>query len=430
MKSNQKLTVLFWHRKSKADAIGMAPIICRISIDGSDAEFSIGKKVSSEHWDTEAKKAKGGSEARSINKRIIQISADLERHFTVLQMEHSHISPIMLRNVFNGLPFDHRKGMINRAVQQSSTILTLTDGFIKDFEQMVDRGLRSGETLRQWRSTRNKILEFVLYAFGKNDLDLHDIDYSFAARFYRYLTVERGKALQEAAAKKQIKNTKQILSIAESDGMISKNPIQKFRCGGDETDIQPLEFQQVCLLWQKRLPIKRLEEVRDVFVFQCFTGFAFQDVHALTDSHVVKVGLNGEKWLIKERGKTGVPEMVPVMPIIEQLIEKYRHHECRIVLGRLLPVSSNARYNGYLKEIGVLCGLDRELNTHLARHTFADMMLNVFGFSLEEVSKMLGHKTIRTTQRYAKVKKNKISQTWERVRSHVFTEDGQLKQIG
>src|SRR5690606_32892044 len=155
--------------------------------------------------------------------------ADLERHFTILQMEHSHISPIMLRNVFNGLPFDHRKGMINRAVQQSSTILTLTDGFIKDFEQMVDRGLRSGETLRQWRSTRNKILEFVLYAFGKNDLDLQDIDYSFAARFYRYLTVEREKALQEAAAKKQIKNTKQILSIAESDGMISKNPIQKFR---------------------------------------------------------------------------------------------------------------------------------------------------------------------------------------------------------
>lgn len=429
MKSNQKLTVLFWHRKSKADANGLAPIICRISIDGSEAEFSIGKKVSIGHWDTEAKKAKGGAEARIINKRITQISADLERHFTVLQMEHSHISPIMLRNVFNGLPFDQRKGMPNKAVHQSATILTLTDGFVKEFEEMVDRGLRSAETLRQWRSTRNKIFEFVQYAFGRKDMVLQDIDYSFAPRFYRYLTVEREKVLQEAAAKKQVKNTKQILSIAESDGMISKNPIQKFRCGGDETDIQPLEFQQVCLLWQKEITIKRLEEVRDVFVFQCFTGFAFQDVHALTESHVVKVGLKGEKWLIKERGKTGVPEMVPVMPIIEQLIEKYRNHECRTIMGLLLPVNSNARYNGYLKEIAVLCGLDRELNTHLARHTFADLMLNVFGFSLEEVSKMLGHRTIRTTQRYAKVKKNKISQTWEKVKSKVFTEVGEFKQI-
>lgn len=266
MKSNQKLTVLFWHRKSKADASGMAPIICRISIDGAEAEFSIGRKVRAKQWDTEAKKAKGGAEARSINKRIIQISSDLERHFTILQMEHSHITPIMLRNVFNGLPASHRKGSIKKVVPQSATILTITDGFVKNFEEMVDKGIRSAETLRQWKSTRNKISEFIQYAFGKNDLDLQDIDYSFATRFYRYLTVEREKVLQEAAAKKQIKNTKQILFIAESSGNITKNPIQKFRCGGDETDIQPLEFHQVCLLWQKVIPIKRLEEVRDVFI--------------------------------------------------------------------------------------------------------------------------------------------------------------------
>ena len=121
--------------------------------------------------------------------------------------------------------------------------------------------------------------------------------------------------------------------------------------------------------------------------------------------------------------------MVPVMPIVEEIIEKYKNHPCRTVLGRLLPVNSNARYNGYLKELAVLCGLDRELNTHLARHTFADMMLNVMGFSLEEVSKMLGHRSIRTTQRYAKVKKNKISNTWENVREKIFTPEGKLRTI-
>ncbi|MBS1527696.1 MAG: tyrosine-type recombinase/integrase, partial [Bacteroidetes bacterium] len=108
---------------------------------------------------------------------------------------------------------------------------------------------------------------------------------------------------------------------------------------------------------------------------------------------------------------------------------KYKNHPCRLTLGQLVPVNSNQRYNGFLKELAVICGINRELNTHLARHTFADIMLNIMEFTLEEVSKMLGHKTVRTTQRYARVKKSKISKTLARVRGIIFTEDGQLRKI-
>ena len=182
-------------------------------------------------------------------------------------------------------------------------------------------------------------------------------------------------------------------------------------------------------IWHKQITIQRLAEVRDAFIFQCFTGFAFQDVFALSTENIVKVGITGERWLIKDRGKTGVSEMVPVLPIIEELIQRYRYHPCRKQKGQLVPINSNARYNGYLKELSVICGINRELNTHLARHTFADMMLNILEFSLEEVSKMLGHKTTQTTQRYAKVKRQKISKTLARVKGIVFTEDGQLKKV-
>jgi len=116
------------------------------------------------------------------------------------------------------------------------------------------------------------------------------------------------------------------------------------------------------------------------------------------------------------------------MPIAAEIIDKYANHPCRIIQGRLLPINSNARYNGYLKELAAIAGIKRELNTHLARHTFADIMLNLFEFSLEEVSIMLGHKSIRTTQRYAKVSKHKISRTWSRVRSNVFTKTGKPRQ--
>ena len=428
MKSNQKLTLLFWHRKSKADNNGNAPIICRISIDGEEEEMSIGRKVHLNKWDAESKRAIGGTEEKKTNQKIVQVTADLERHFTVLQLEHEFITPIMLKNVYNGLPAEHQKGRPKPEAQQTATLLQVADMHIRDFTKMVEKELRSYETLKQWKATRKKIVEFLQFEYSTEDIAVSEIEYSFATKFYKYLTVDRETVLQEAAAKKQIKNTKQLLTLAESNNLMDKNPIQKFRCGGDETDVPPLEFFQVRTLWDKEISIQRLREVRDAFIFQCFTGFAFQDVYDLTEENIVRVGLKGERWLIKDRGKTGVSEMVPVMPIADEIIARYENHPCRKVHGKLLPINSNARYNGYLKELAAIAGINRELNTHLARHTFADIMLNVFGFSLEEVSKMLGHKSIRTTQRYAKVRKNKISQTWAKVRHIAFIEDGRLRE--
>jgi len=357
------------------------------------------------------------------------MTVDLERQFNVLRSQFTHITALMLKNVYQGLPAENKKDRKPQLEKVMPTLLQTADLLITDFAKMVDKKLRSPETLKQWRATRKKIEEFIIFQYACKDLDLAEIEYSFAQKFYTYLTVEREELLQEAAAKKQIKNTKQILNYAESANWLGKNPIQKFRCGGDETDVPPLEFYEVDKLWRKEIQLQRLAEVRDVFIFQCFTGFAYQDVFALTSGNIIRVGIEGERWLIKDRGKTGVTEMVPIMPIVEEIIGKYLHHACNKVEGRLLPVNSNARYNGYLKEIAVVAGVNRELNTHLARHTFADIMLNVFGFSLEEVSKMLGHKTVRTTQRYAKVRKNKISQTWAKVRHVAFTEDGQLRKI-
>ena len=429
MKSNQKLTLLFWHRKSKADEKGFAPVICRISVDGDDEELGFGRKVHLDNWDVENKRAKGkGAEEKKINLKISEVTVDLERHFTVLQSQFQHITPLMLKNVYLGRPAEFKKGQKPKERPALPSLLQAVDLLIADFKKMVDKKVRSPETLKQWNSTRTKLEEFIIFGYACKDLDLADIDFSFAQKFYTYLTVEREKLLQEAAAKKQIKNIKQVFNYAESNNWMTKNPIQRFRCGGDETEIPPLEMYQVDKLWRKDFQVERLAEVRDVFIFQCFTGFAFQDVYDLTEEHIIRVGMEGEKWLIKYRGKTGVSEMVPTMPIAEEIIERYKNHPCRIE-GRLLPVNSNARYNGYLKEIALIAGINRELNTHLARHTFADIMLNIFGFSLEEVSRMLGHKTVRTTQRYARVRKNKISQTWAKVKGIAFTEDGQLRPI-
>jgi site-specific recombinase XerD len=430
MRNHQKLTLLFWHRKSKPDAKGYAPVICRISIEGEvSEELAIGMKVHLSDWDVENKKAKGGSHGKKVNFKISEVTVDLNREFVILQSGYERITPLMIKNVYNGLPPNFIKSAIKPEHKVVPTLLQISDLHIANFKKMVDKKLRSPETLKQWNATKKKIEEFLINHFKLKDMELSSIEFSFAGQFYNYLTVERDKIIGEAAAKKQIKNLKEILTVAETNNWVSKNPIIKFKCGGDETDIPPLEYFEVQQIWNKEIRIQRLVEVRDAFIFQCFSGFAFQDLYALTTENIIKVGINGERWLIKDRGKTGVSEMVPILPIVEELIEKYKSHSCRRDNTLLIPVNSNARYNAYLKELAVICGINRELNTHLARHTFADIMLNLMEFSLEEVSKMLGHKTTRTTQRYAKVKKNKISKTLARVKGIVFTDDGQLRKV-
>jgi site-specific recombinase XerD len=204
--------------------------------------------------------------------------------------------------------------------------------------------------------------------------------------------------------------------------------LEGFVCSGGNKEVMPLELFEVEAIHKKEIDIDRIGEVRDAFIFQCFTGFAYQDMYNLSPENIVKVGRSGEKWLIKDRGKTEVTEMVPILPVVQELIDKYKNHPYCKVNNRLIPVNSNFRYNVYLKELAVICGIKRPLNTHLARHTFADMMLNN-GVPLEDVGKMLGHRNIRTTQRYARVRKQRISDHMALVKQKLFTNSGKLRAV-
>ena len=205
-----------------------------------------------------------------------------------------------------------------------------------------------------------------------------------------------------------------------------------FKCSGGDVEVISLEFWQVEKILHKPFTVERIAEVRDAFIFQCFTGFAYQDIYDLTPENIVLVGRKKERWLVKHRGKTEVGEMVPILPIVDELIARYRNHPYCIANNKLIPVNSNYRYNSYLKEIADLCeirditGNIRKLDTHDARHFFADMMLNN-GVPLEDVSKMLGHKSIRTTMRYCRVRKSRISESVARVKQKLFTKSGELR---
>jgi site-specific recombinase XerD len=370
----------------------------------------------------------GGIQARVTNGKIDQARADLDKYFMVLQTQHDVVTPEMLKNAYNGLPAITAKKPTVPNLPTGQTLLDAFDEFIAKFEKKVEKNHRSDETLRHWRSTKKKVATFIRHKYQLEDLAFAEIGHNFAEDFYDYLTLEVENPLAEITAKKEVKWTRQIVKIGVAKKEIPSNPMAGFVCSGGDKEVQPLELYEVDAICRKKLTVQRIIEIRDAFIFQCFTGFAYQDIYDLSPENIVRVGRTGERWLIKDRGKTEVTEMVPILPIVEELIEKYKDHPYCKVHNRLMPINSNNRYNVYLKELADVCGIKRELNTHLARHTFADMMLNN-GFALEDVSKMLGHKSIRTTQRYARVRKIRISETMAKVKDKLFTKSGKLRAV-
>lgn len=176
-----------------------------------------------------------------------------------------------------------------------------------------------------------------------------------------------------------------------------------------ETHKTFLNEQELLLIAEKHIVIKRLEQVRDIFLFSCYTGLAYCDVAKLTKANVV-IGVDGDRWIFTNRSKTNTASKIPLLPISNSIANKYADHPVTSRSGKLLPVMSNQRMNSYLKELADLCGITKELTFHCARHTFATTVTLTNGVPIETVSKMLGHKSLKTTQHYAKIVDKKVSE--------------------
>jgi site-specific recombinase XerD len=238
------------------------------------------------------------------------------------------------------------------------------------------------------------------------DIPLKELKYSFAEDFIDYLVLEQG--IESNTAMKYLKNTKHIVKVAVERDWLLKSPIAPYQCCYVHPERDILNEAELLAMYQKKITIARLEEVRDAYVFMCFTGFAYKDASSLDPSNLVKY-FDGEDWIVKNRQKTMCRENVPLLPIAKEILEKYKNHPYCVANNLLLPINSNQKYNAYLKELATICGIEKHLTTHTARHTFATTVTLANGVPLETVSALLGHKSIKTTQIYAKIVANKVS---------------------
>ena len=394
MKNAQKFSVLIWADKRKTDSQGMVPLYARITYLSKRCEISIGRKVDPKKWDAETGYLRGnGADVKDVNTQIIEATNEIRRAFDDLKRTEDFITAEKIKQKYTG------EGTIHRM------LLEVFDEHNNKLEKLLDKDFVRA-TLTKYKTVRKKTAEYIQFRYKKPDLYLEAIDYSFVTGLEMYLKTE--DKIEHNTAMRYIKNLKKIINLAVNNQWMSHNPFNLFKCTYNKVNRVELEWEEINQLAAYHFKVKRLAEVRDTFLFCCYTGYAFVDVDKLTPQHVV-TGADGVTWIKTTRTKTAIEANVPLIPQAIEIIERYKDHDARIVENRLLPVKSNQKMNAYLKEIGDLAGIEKVLTTHIARHTFATTVTLENDVPLETVSKMLGHTKLTTTQIYAKMKDKKVN---------------------
>jgi site-specific recombinase XerD len=267
----------------------------------------------------------------------------------------------------------------------------------------------SGYVMATWikyNATLKHVKDFVQHKFNLADINIKLLNLEFITDYEFYLKTV--KKINPATNPKYIKNLKKIILGCVAKDWLVKDPFTAYKLKIKKSERGFLTDLELNAIQQKDFDIPRLQIVKDIFLFSCYTGLAFVDICNLSKSNMI-IGIDGEKWIFTHRQKTDTPSRIPLLPKALKLIEDYSLNPKAINQNCLFLVPSNQKVNAYLKEIAACCGINKELTFHMARHTFATTVTLNNGVPIESVSKMLGHTKIQTTQIYAKVLDKKVS---------------------
>lgn len=384
----------FYVKESKNDRKGEAPIFLRITINGERAEISANRRINPENWDKSLERASGRSEpARIINTALENLASKVEKYFSNLDVKDDMISvhQIIAELRGNGL--------------NQMTLVKAYEYHIKKLKELEGKDYAI-TTINKYGYSLNHLKRFLLKNLNKTDIRLCELNNKFIENYHAYLrTTEK---LMHNSAVKSISHLKRIVNISLANSWIQKNPFTGFSCSYINPSRNYLTEEEIDTLYKKKFTINRLAVVRDLFIFQIYTGLSYIDMVELTEDNM-EIGIDGKRWIVINRKKTRIRSSIPILPRAQEILDKYKTDPICIAESKILPIYCNQRMNSYLKEIADLCEIKKPLTTHIARHTFATTITLSNGVPIETVSKMLGHTDLKTTQIYSKVVDRKIA---------------------
>ena len=368
--------VLFYVNGSK-EKDGIVPIMGRVTINGTVAQFSCKQTIPKTLWDAKGNRAKGKSaEARNVNLALDNIKAQIIKHYQRISDREAYVTAEMVRNAYQGVGSEYE---------------TLIKAFDKDCANFLKRvgKDRSIGTYKVMVRARNYVAAFIKSFYRRTDMSMLELTPDFIREFAAYLTAERG--LKNATIWLNCMWLKGVVMRAHYNGLIPRNPFAQFHISPNVKEREYLTEDEIKRIMAHEFDNPTLALVRDLFIFACFTALSFVDMKELTTDEIVEV--NGEKWILSKRHKTNVPFQVKLLDIPLQIIERYKYlSEDRLVFGKINYWTMCKQ----LKKVMAECGIEKQISYHCARHTFGTLALSK-GMPIESVSRVLGHTNIVTT---------------------------------
>lgn len=388
------LKVIFYLKAGKFNKSGESPIYARISYKKQSITMAAGKSILKERWQFT-------NNLRSVLKlekeKVIKNALDLfllgmEKKFNELLKIDQDFSLQLLKDEFKG----------ETAVKEDCvSLIEIMNRHNEFFKRKVDAGERSKASYQKYERAKDLLITFMTKQYGIQDISLPEVNSAYVYNleaFLKYDSSFKGKTgIQNNSVVKYMRMYKTACKYSIRMGIIDKDPFNVYDGKLHVTDAIFLTQEELNLIENKKFSVKRLEKVKDVFLFSCYTGYAPVDAANLT-SHNISSDGNDNLWIMTNRAKTAIRANVPILPPTLAIINKYRNMQ----IG-LIPKLSNQKMNAYLKEIADLCGIDKHLTWYVARHTFATTVTLGNGIRIENVSAMMGHTNIKQTQHYAKV---------------------------
>lgn len=366
------MTINFLCRASKARRDGKSPIEMSIIISGERTIITLDRRVLSTKFNPTTQKVKGDKE--------------INEYLEVIRKKCYAIETELIKNdclSLNEFVDAYRNGF--RA--KTKTLLEIYDKHNELYKQDVLSGRVDNGALKKYRNSRNRLAEYMK-SMGMDDIKVKDITPSFCTGYHNYCLMH----LKTSTTNKELKMFKRILQFAVEERHIDINPFN-IKLKEEKMEYHPLTVEDITKMWERKIDNERLSQIRDMFIFQCYTGLAYVDMASFTKSDIVK-GV-----IIKKRHKTDVKSIIPVLPVVKTILERYDYK---------LPVISNQKYNVLLKALGDLCGIKQNLTSHLGRHSFATLLLNK-GCDMKTVSMAMGHSNSKITEKvYAEMRNETV----------------------
>jgi site-specific recombinase XerD len=399
---NDTINVLFFAKKSKTTTEGLVPIYLRVTINGSRFEISTKRYVLEQQWSTEAGKMKGNSdEVKSVNSLLESMRARAFERQKQLLLEGKEVTIESFRQKWLG-----------SLTEKPRMLLEIFDHHNQQMKTLVGKEY-APFTMMRYVTARKHTASFIQWKFKATDIDIRNIKFEFITDFEFWLKSVRN--CEHNSTIKYLTNFKKVINICLKNGWLTRNPFFGFKMTKREIERPYLSQEEIDTIASKEILIDRIAQVRDIFLFSCYTGLAYVDVQKLNRNEIA-TGIDGEKWIFTHRQKTETATRIPLLPPAREILDRYVNHPQCLNQGRLLPVLSNQKMNAYLKEIADVCGITKKMTFHTARHTFATTVTLTNGVPIETVSKMLGHKNLKTTQHYAKIIDMKVSEDMKGLR--------------